>query len=194
MAKRDPKPVLRTGYIGPCVAFYGVNPDKGIAFMSHIDGNIVGLQEMSKQLDKASNKDLKGFFLFATSNYSWPLRLAILLLPVLGHFIGLISAAEAAVLIGISALYLFWSLALVYLYALCVFKTARVKTRIPLLCAGRLEVEVDASKAEPSRPIKDSLSKADSKDLYETLQFRWPLQFWSSGQRDSRPPKHQATP
>jgi hypothetical protein len=41
--KRDRLSRLRTGYLGPCVAFYGLHAGKGVAFVSHVDGNLRGI-------------------------------------------------------------------------------------------------------------------------------------------------------
>lgn len=62
--------LLRTGYIGPCVAFYGFNERQGVAFMAHIDGNVRGVGKLMERLKEAANGDLEGFSLYAATNWS----------------------------------------------------------------------------------------------------------------------------
>ncbi len=68
---------LRTGNLGPCVAFYGINRRAGVTFMSHVDGNLCGFRALEDRLSSATNGDLESFALYATTNYTMTARLGL---------------------------------------------------------------------------------------------------------------------
>lgn len=91
-AAADPRPILRTGNIQTCVAFYGVHPARGIAFLCHIDGSARGIGALVTQLKAATGNDLPGFSLYCTPK--WTLRarqmgLAVLVLVLWGCWGGM---------------------------------------------------------------------------------------------------------
>lgn len=59
--KTDEKSVARKGYLGPCVAFYGINGSEGVAFMAHVDGHVRGLSGLIAELKRKAGGDLDGF-------------------------------------------------------------------------------------------------------------------------------------
>ncbi|WP_413460458.1 hypothetical protein [Herbaspirillum huttiense] len=73
---------LKTGYLGPCVAFYGRHKRADVSFMAHIDGYFAGMDELTAQLRHASDDQLASFDLYFCSNYTLPLRFILLILSV----------------------------------------------------------------------------------------------------------------
>lgn len=165
--KFDPKTILRTGFLGPCVAFYGINPNKGVVFMSHIDGRVCGLESMVDELKHAADGDIQGFNLYLTTNYTFSLRLVVLALLAL--VASLLPGPDAYLFSGIFSVffYLFFgSIIQIYIFSLYWFRTWKVLPKNPFQLFGRVEVSVDAcSVIGPGEPRQDML--ADSKARYK---------------------------
>jgi len=172
----DGKRVLRTGFLGPCVAFYGVNASKGVAFMSHVDGKICGLKTLVEQLKHDADGDLRGFSLFLTTNYTFTLRIiALVLIAVLLWVYGTGPWWLSALFFLMPAAFCFASIAQIYWLARIRFKTWKVLLNNPWQVSGRVEVSIDASsKTGPNNPIKESRSEDDSKDLFGSA----PAYYW----------------
>ncbi|MEX3845588.1 hypothetical protein [Paraburkholderia sp. BR10882] len=180
--------VLRTGYLGPCVAFYGIHTEKGVAFMSHVDGNLRGIDDLAARLKEETNGDLAGFSLYLSTNYTLLARffvLAAILLyftavaivrgvdSLLGYF------GWAAVLLA-CWWYCFRSVFAINRYAHKTFRKWWVKPNNPWQIMGRVEVSVDStSRGEPDRARKETLWLAQSVGRYG------PPPDWFSGQRDA---------
>jgi len=181
--KGDLKTVLRTGYIGPCVAFYGINVDKGVAFMSHIDGKICGLKSMVEQLKHEADGDLQGFSLYLTTNHTFTLR--ILALVAIATFLMQWPATcvfDALLVFAMTLYFCFGSVVQVYWIARIRFKTWKVVPEIPNQIFGRVEILIDASSTTgPDKPREESLSKKESKNLY-----RFPHCWWADMKPVSR--------
>lgn len=170
IAKRgDSQSVLRTGYLGPCVAFYGVNPSKGVAFMSHVDGKVSGLKAMVEQLKLHVDGDLEGFSLYITTNFTCTLRIILLFAAVYFLYAGWHSDWWLVWFIGFlgGAFLCFGSIAQIYWVASVRFHTLKVRLNNPWQFSGRVEVSIDASaKTWPSTPIKESRSQSASEALF----------------------------
>lgn len=161
--KTSRKHILRTGYIGPCVAFYGVN-DKGVAFMAHLDGSIGDSHLLTARLMHETKKDLSGFSLYFTTNYFLLVRLTALAMIVCSYkFFPSLNLCIWLALLACAADWCFRSIALVYLYSYRTFKTVRVMPREPDGFGFRVEVSVDAAlKSGPARPSIEKISGKES--------------------------------
>lgn len=171
--KGDRKSILRTGFIGPCVAFYGINADKGVAFMSHIDGKIFGLKAMVERLDRDAEGDLHGFSLYLTTNYTFTLRILVLALAsILLSQLDQLAVLDGLLIVGI--LYFFFgSVVQVYLLAVVRFGTWKVVPKNPWQVSGRVEALIDASSTTgPAKPCKDSLPFNESRKRYRST-YSW---------------------
>lgn len=178
--KQDTLNRLRTGNLGPCVAFYGINRRAGVTFMSHVDGNLCGFRALEDRLSSATNGDLESFALYATTNYTMTARLGCLALVCAAYpwlplwlWLGLI-----AVVVGFGCA----SLLQIYIFARRAFGTWRVKLCTPLQFSGRVEVSLDAaSSGGPSVPQRETVSRDESERRYGRLHC------WVSGQRELNP-------
>lgn len=153
--KDNPKHILRTGNIGPCVAFYGFNQN-GVAFMSHLDGMFKNSSGLTMRLNELTQNDLSGFSLYFTTNYFLAVRFLVLLLT-LGSYPYLHVGLWATLLLFV-LIFGFWSIALVYIYSYVTFKTLRVQPKEPHGIWCRVEVSVDAG-AKNGNILRDSSQK-----------------------------------
>jgi hypothetical protein len=161
--KGDRQSILRTGYLGPRVAF--INAAKGLAFISHIDGKICGLKSMAEQLKRQADGDLQGFSLYLTTNYTFTLRiLAFVVIAICRCRQHELSAFDAIFFISASAV------AQIYWIERVRFKTWKVVPKNRWQVSGRVEVVVDASATTgPDKPRKKSLLSEVSK-----VRYRYP--------------------
>ena len=171
VAKRDDRQsVLRTGNLGPCVAFYGIDRTRGIAFMSHVDGKTLGLNLMAKRLLAEAEGDLSGFELYITTNYTLTLRMVglVVLICICLSLIDKWQLLIAAIALGAVFCHLFFtSMALAYIFARIWFKTWKIALRMPKQFQGQIEVEVDAtSSIGPDVPRRDTLSAKEREAQY----------------------------
>lgn len=173
--KGERKTILRSGYLGPCVAFYGINAHKGVAFMSHVDGNIYGMKRMVEQLELEADGDLKGFSLYLTTNYTLAVRViglaCIIAFIIIWWLLNDVSALVLTTAVLAFWLYFFFSsIVQIYCLARIRFKTWNVVPDTPLQFCGRVEVSVDVfSTNGPSKAHREALPEKESKPLYEPM-------------------------
>jgi len=178
--KQEELSILRTGFLGPCVAFYGINEKKGIAFMSHVDANLFGMGGLRDRLKEVAEGDLDGFSLYVTTNYTLTIRVISLILVCTSfRFVPLAGWLAALAFV---VMFSFASLIQIYVFSAITFKTLCVKPRTPFQIWGRVEVTVDAaSKVGPDKPRKEVISTDESKDRYG------PTHCWLLGLREAMP-------
>lgn len=178
---QDKLSVLRTGNIGPCVAFFGINERSGVAFMSHVDGNLYGIGAMRDRLKEATNNDLDGFSLYFTTNYTLIARLAFLTFSIFIYITFSLNCVTITML-GAGVYFLFGSLLQIFLFSAMVFKTVCVRPWNPWQFRGRVEITVDAASTKgPGTPLEETITKAESKERYGRSVC------WLSGQREATP-------
>lgn len=178
----DKKNVLRTGYIGPCVAFYGRHKDNKVVFMSHVDGNIFGYKNLEAKLKSLTNENLEGFSLYATTNYTISLRIFVILVSALIVF----SSAEKffSSLIFLVALgFMFGSLIQIYLFSILRFKKSQFRLQRRCQPHGRITVSIDAASEDDPSPNKEPIEPEESKKLYGPESGHC----WLSGQKEITP-------
>lgn len=178
--KSDRKSILRTGYIGTCVAFYGINRSKGVAFMAHIDGQIRGLEALIVELTSAADGDLEGFEIAMASNMKyWPRVSAVIVgivvtcYPFWGGPIWLL----CIVFFVAAAFWLYFcfgSLFLTYRFSRRWFTTTPIEWKAMDKCFRCVEVEVNsASNDKLAEPAPDRMTAKKSKETYGPPEEHW---------------------
>lgn len=179
--KRGEKSILRTGNIGPCVAFCGHNSKKGVAFMAHVDGKVWGLGRMLEVARASNDGSLRGYSLFLTTNYTFSLRLSVLLAS-LSWLVVSPDILAAGILIGV-LLFGFGSIFQIYLYALLRFKTLNIRWITPWQFRGTVEVRLDVDSGAAPQARREILP-VEQKEARYGPSYRF---FWDPVMRPARP-------
>lgn len=160
--------VLKTGYLLPCIAFYGVNRDRGLVFLCHIDCHARGIDRIARDLKARTDGDRRGFELYVTSGMNPIMRVAAAVffaffVKQICHdhkmwadiaYAGVAYAFFGPLLFGYAQLW--WH-----------FRTF-AKPRFLWGFGGRVEVTVDTSKGIPDRPkFERGTSAESSKSKFE---------------------------
>jgi hypothetical protein len=150
--KGTPVNVLKTGFLLPCVAFYGINPDRGLVFVCHIDCHARGISRIVRDLDVRTGGDRRGFDVYVTSGLNPIERIAAGFLFV--WFIEHI-CQHSPLLAGIAyvglAYCLFGPMLFGYAQLWWYFRTL-ARPRFLWGFGRRVEVTVDTSKRVPDHP------------------------------------------
>lgn len=184
VVKQGEKTILRTGNIGPCVAFSGHNSTKGVAFMAHVDGKVWGLGRMLEVARANNDGSLRGYKLYLTTNYTFTLRLC-LLLASFGALVGWPSAGTAGILSTV-LLFGFASILQIYAYSLFRFKTLNIRWITPCQVRGTVEVRLDVNSDCPPQACREKLPVEQKKERYGAS-----YRYWDPVMRPARP---KATP
>jgi hypothetical protein len=155
--------------------------------MSHVDGNLRGIEPLAARLIKATEGDLNGFSLYLTTNYTLTLRFFLLFATTaLLHWVHGVATFFAWLgLLVCVAWFGFGSLFAICRYACRTFGKC-VTPDTPLQLWGRVEVTVDAaSKVGPDTAREETLPIARSIDRYG------PPPGWRAGQRDATPDREE---
>lgn len=120
IGKRDSRvSAIKTAYLGPCTAFYGVDRHRGLVFLTHLDLHACGLGRLVHELKRHTDGDLSGFEIYLATGMSWWCRLLVAgFLGWVAHIVTLHSewSSGAAVVTGLGvATFFFWSRATLYL-------------------------------------------------------------------------------
>ena len=161
---------LKTGYLGPCVAFYGRNKTNGVSFMAHIDGSLAGIDGLTTQLQEESSNILKDFDLYVCSNYTLPLRVFTLVVAIA------VAARSWSQGDCWTVAFIALAFSIGYFNFVSLIKIARYskKTfgkypcpRMPCQCWGRVEVESDPNSPTGfKKPKREKESSIVTKFLY----------------------------
>lgn len=178
--KRGEKSILRTGNIGPCVAFSGVNSIEGVAFLAHVDGKVWGLGRMLKVASTHSNGSLQGYRLYLTTNYTFTLRLGLLLASLGGLVVW--PSVFAAVILCFIIVFGFTSILQIYAYALFRFKTLNICWITPWQVRGTVEVWLEVDSGSPPQARWEDLPAEQKQERYGTS-----YSFWDPVMRPARP-------
>lgn len=178
---RGEKSILRTGNIGPCVAFCGLNSTKGVAFMAHVDGKVWGLGRMLEVARASNDGSLRGYSLFLTTNYTFSLRLGVLLASLIWLVVSRDTLA-AGILSGVLLLG-FSSIFQIYVYALFRFKTLNIRWITPWQFKGTVKVILDVDSGAPPLACRENLPVEQKKERYGP-SYRF---FWDPVMRPARP-------
>lgn len=172
------KSVARTGFLGPCVAFYGLNEAKGVAFMAHVDGYVWGLGKLITELKLATGGDLDGFEVALALNYKYCPRVLVLAAGCIWASWLAVAYVEwylhilAFLVVAMTVYACFGSALIIHLFSLYWFKRSTIKWRVTDKLYKRAEVEVDsASQTVLSGPQKDRLPPKISKGKYGALAW-----------------------
>ena len=179
----DRKNILRTGNLRPCIAFYGIHHGHGVAFMSHIDGKICGIDAMVRTLDEMTGGDLEKFSLYFTTNYTIWLRIAVLIAAIVSPVWLQRIPGDHAIFFGgllLLALGFLWvSMVQILWCAWFRFNTWKVIPKMKFSFLGAIEASIDASQwsqsdtssgGQAAQARIDPLGGAASKLAYDTLK------------------------
>lgn len=172
----DKKSMLRTGNLGWCVAFYGFDPTRGIAFMCHIDGKVWGVNTMVRQLPRANDGSLRNYHLYVTANYTLVSGAAYLLFFLMVIWLSA-SVPDTWRLIFVVAVLGFGfccavgSLAQIYWLAWVVFKADRLNRRHRWQISGTVEVTLDSATGPRG-------AQRDLRSDHERDELHGPTQCW----------------
>lgn len=166
-----------TAYLGPRIAFYGVDAERGLVFLSHLDFHAVGLDRLISDLKEHTEGDLSGFEVYLTTGMSWWFRL---LIAALGGCVAKLVVPHSrwsvygAVFTAVGATILFfWSQITLYYYlrkskTFSIGHIRHLKTKRPL-GFRRSGVKLDAnSDLVQTGPYCDV--RADSKSRFEAIE------------------------
>lgn len=161
---------LKTGYLGPCVAFYGRNRTNGVSFMAHIDGSLAGIDSLTTQLQKESCNRLQDFDLYVCSNYTLWLRFFALMAPI-AWAVSLWSQGSCVTGAAIGLAVAIGDFSFTSLIKICRYskKTFDKYPRpcMPWQVCGRVEVESDPNSPTGfSKPKREHESSIVTKFLY----------------------------